>query len=301
MDNCETVAETGPLSRWRALAAVTAFVGISYASSAPATLVVAVPTNDGLVVVADSRAVATGKDHLGQETRATYDSVMKLRVVDRVVFALAGRCQLLAPRQPGISLESWLSSQQFFIDGFAGVAAALRALDLKADPMNPGFLRMLAQVLAWTIRGYFALGESCHLATFQVIDGRLLVGAAVAEVIDLNGGTDSGVIKFLEIKPDDRVAPEMWGMVNHAKRVLQTAPLPARARALWDEPGTVSATSEMDGRCLAVAIVRAAEAGVESIGGRLRGYLITPGGIRPIDSDLTESSALICEPAHACE
>ncbi len=267
-----------------------------YALPAAGTLVVAIPTKEGLVVAADSRATVEGEYFDGRE---------KLNLVEStppVLFTITGSADFIDPPPPGMTLREWVPKAPY---GFRS-SSVVRAY-LQQSPVRPLTLDRVAKVaaaLAASLQDYFHRvpivdfrgRELCRLAMFQA-DGGIPRYASVAIVVTEDGRVEArGPIILKAYEPGSAMGGELIGEGDYTKaHVLRGEGrrfLPERAAAILNAKHVrVRDVAAVDGAFLARAIIEATEATTKlipvpsgyGIGGPVYIYLVAPSSIKLLE------------------
>lgn len=280
-------------SRLYALVYILVFLA-GYALPAAGTLIVAIPTKDGLVVAADSRATAEGEYFDGRE---------KLNLVEStppVLFTITGSADFIDSPPPGVTLREWITKAP----GFRG-SSVVRAY-LQQNPVRRLTLDRIAQVaaaLAASLQDYFHQAsivgfrgrELCRLAMFQADEG-IPRYASLAVAVTEDGRVEArGPIILKAYEPASAMGGELIGEGDYAKaHVLRGEGrrfLPERAVAILNAKLRVRDVSAADGAFLARSIIEATEATTTmipvpsgyGIGGPVHIYLVAPQSIKRLE------------------
>ncbi|MCX5884508.1 MAG: hypothetical protein NT096_01110 [Proteobacteria bacterium] len=111
------------------------------------TLVVIVPTKDGLIAAADSRSTFSGK---------YFDIAKKLNILSglNTIFSITGRSDFFPSPPPGVDLEEWLTKTPKLYSGNLVVEQYLREHKLKS--LNDAHLKKLAEHYVASLNDFFS-------------------------------------------------------------------------------------------------------------------------------------------------
>ena len=280
-------------------AAVAVVALVAQAAFSSGTLVVAVPTNDGLVVAADSR-----REYRGQFADVNRP---KLHVIDRekappMVFALTGSFEAHEPPF-GMSLHDWLESSPREFDGSVVVHETLLArperltqatVEAATSGLFESFRRYLETKPGLVRRNAFL----CRILIFQVTtSGSMIIGTSGL-------GVDSGARVIVVEAPalqsisrsDGARGDLVFGARDYTNTfVLQGAGrklIPDRLLKLFHTGKRVRNLRQKDGWLYSNALIDATARmmvdnpppGGANVGGPVRGYLLTASRVSSLDS-----------------
>lgn len=266
------------------------------ALAASGTLAVAMPTQDGLVVAADSRWTygATSVD-------VDRSKLHLLPGPPPTVFILTGRHEVLAAPPSSVSIQDWLNSGPREFDGSAVIRASLlsRPSAIDRETLRQAALAFVSSlsrylagdpVLVARYRGH----ELCGLAVFQAAGTSFLIGTATFG-LDASGRVQVSSPPTLHVLELDEPANySTFGAGPYVETHVMRGPgrrfLPHRVTELLDTGKRARELTRDDGWFFATTLIKAAEQTMsivapplgENVGGAVRGYLITPKTAHPL-------------------
>lgn len=261
------------------------------------TLIIVIPTMDGLVVAADSRTTFRGK---------FYDCREKLHVASTrtpIVFAITGSGEFPWSIPHGADPEPYLRNGPFAFRGRDSVlgyfdrdphfVVSSTSIELIGKELATGFSDFLAR---YPNKATEFLGKNaCRLVACQVdqASGDLLV-ASIAIAIDPCGNAAPTAPWFAQYKSADATACLFFGEVNYVVEHIQNGAgrrfLPQHAESIWSDMDIVQRLRSHEAARLARSIVAAVEKNSETIpipggigiGGAVSSLLVTATSVMPI-------------------
>jgi hypothetical protein len=259
------------------------------------TLVVSLPTRDGLVIGADSRATAGGE---------YFDSEQKLCLVETkppVVFTITGTSDFLDQPPSGVSIRDWFPRAPFRFRGSDVVETAIWNAPAAEDPLSR--LTVGASALASSLGQYFsrvpAAGalfrgrDVCQL----VVAGSQNAALACASVVIVEHENGSVVVEAPNLRvyqSDSSVIADLFGeseyVLTHVLQGPGSLRLPVLVRGILNDPPRVWELGGREGVLSVRAIIQASEAMTSvvpvpsgnGIGGPVQGYLVTGTSVRSL-------------------
>lgn len=254
------------------------------------TLVVVIPTRDGLVVAADSRSTVLGQ---------SYDGAEKLQLANTetpTLVTITGTSDFANAPPPGVSLMDWMPKATYKYRGTAFVVSYLGKR--QRISLSETTLMETAKALTVSLQDFlkseplmaaqFSNKELCRLVLCQASAKRGQIYGTVALRVDAKGlvSVESPLVKVfrdgdpksLEFIGEDRyVVENVFGGVG--QRFLSQESV-----SIWNKKNNVSDFAATDAARLATAILRATEltTGIvpvpsgNGVGGPTRVYVVTP-------------------------
>lgn len=277
---------------------------VGYVLPIDATLVVAIPTKEGLIVAADSRVTLPSGQY--------FDIEKKLNVVESkppLIFAVTGYSAVKEPVPPGKTLQEWFPVAPHRFQGSLIVQKYLQE-NLTRQLTLDQRLTQSADALASCLNKFFSQNpqvivsfhgrELCRLSIFQA-NGMAQSWGSVPFEVSKDGRIEAKPAIIKSYKSTDAMDcvffdPDYY-TTTHVLRGQGRAFLPERAKkmvqqAMSDVPPRIQEISANDGAFLARAIIQAAETTTKiipvpsgsGIGGPVYIYLVTPLSVRPVEA-----------------
>lgn len=265
------------------------------------TLVVVIPSREGLVIAADSRSTVDGQ---------YFDGVVKLHVTQTqrpIVVAVTGTANFIDAPPKGISLEDWFPKATY---RYRGTSFAQAYLNQRPDTvLSASVVSAVAAAFATSLgegldadpskKAHFAGQELCRVVLAQTESDGSMRYASVPLNVDSGGRVIPGTPVFEVYRANDERTMHYLGESRYtAEHVLGPNGrrlLDSRAAHLMNAARGISDLSASDACFIAVAIIRAAEATTclvpipsgNGIGGKPNAYLITSERVVSLSTDVS--------------
>jgi hypothetical protein len=256
---------------------------------ASGTLVVAVPTRDGLVVAADSRWTLGGP--------AVDVDRWKLQLIEAqppTAFTITGHPEAQKSPPRGVSLKEWLQSGPREFDGMEVVRkvllstppeVTLATLTLAVNTLASSNQQLLDANPRFSAR--YRDKDLCHLVVFQATGRGLIIGSGALRIDNDGRVVVSSTPTLRRYQLDQAVHYVPFGVADyleaHVWRGVGRRFLPKRVDQLLNTNRRSRDLTKDDGWFIAKALINATEQTMSlmpppplyATGGPVRGYLIT--------------------------
>ena len=260
------------------------------------TLVVVVPSQDGLVVAADSRSTVLGQN---------FDGIGKLQIARThrpILVTITGTSDFADPPPPGVSLKEWMPKATYQYRGNPFVQTLLEKrpeISLShtsaaevASALASSLNEFLGARPALTVQ--YVSQDLCRLVLCQESTDGVMLFASVPLVVDDRGHVEAQATTFKRYGGQDGKVMEFIGedryTTEHVLGSHGTHLLDQRAADILNAKGFIRDFRSTDAAWLAQAIIKAAEATTKivpvpsgnGIGGPVAIYLVTAKHVSPI-------------------